>query len=110
MLLYTGMLITPKNTEEDFKEKLRSLLVTFVQSWSSGWPCGTGICLGGRLESQPQNLQSRLQEAATLQGVKSWKTRGPGQVPRENQLAHGGGDERSTEDGAERKREQGTSL
>lgn len=29
------MLITPKNTEEDFKEKLRSLLVTFVQSWSS---------------------------------------------------------------------------
>ena len=104
------MLITPKNTEEDFQEKLRSLLVTFVQSWSSGWPCGTGICLGGRLESQPQNLQSRLQEAATLQGVKSWKTRGPGQVPRENQLAHGGGDERSTEDGAERKREQGTSM
>ena len=49
---------------------LRSLLVTFMQSWSSGWPCSPGICLEGRLESQSWNPPSRLQEVATLQGVK----------------------------------------
>ena len=92
--------------QEEVEFGLRSLLVTFMQSWSSGWPCGTEICLGGRLEKQSQNLQ----EAVKLQGVKSVRTRGPRQVPRENQLAHSGGDERAMEDGTEKKKEQGASV